>query len=132
MSSATENPRQEKAVILMESGVKPVDVGPNQWAVESESGLGTTYVVEKDEGMWLCTCRDFEFRGGECKHILLVKLSQEQVKKTCETCKRVSNLASPWPWCDREKAHVDRNRSACDAYRHKLSKAEEVKSQIEK
>jgi hypothetical protein len=42
------------------------------WKVKSKS-TGETYYVALDEKKWSCTCKHFQFRGTECKHIALVK-----------------------------------------------------------
>jgi hypothetical protein len=71
-----DDKRQLKAIALLESGVMPVAVGmsPHKWIVGSERDPQTSYVVEDAGGMWLCECPDFCYRGGLCKHILLVRL----------------------------------------------------------
>jgi len=44
------------------------------WAVRSTRQLGAIYSVTQDVfGDFSCTCPDFQFRGGTCKHIKKVK-----------------------------------------------------------
>jgi hypothetical protein len=123
--SAADDPRQEKALHLHENGVAPVEVSPTTWTVISESDPSMTYVVEDMGGMWVCECADFAFRGGNCKHILLVKLSL----KTCASCLCSRNPSAPYLYCKRERAHFQHTHT-CNAYRPKLSKAEEVTQEV--
>jgi len=55
--------------------------GNGCWLVPSQSGSGARYKVEVDGLIPTCTCKDFELREKECKHILAVRLFIEQEKK---------------------------------------------------
>ena len=47
-------------------------VKQNTWMVESQTGTGRRYIVEKQaDGSLTCTCPDFQYRDRECKHILV-------------------------------------------------------------
>jgi hypothetical protein len=37
--------------------------------VSSQSGNGSYHVVFTTEFGWTCSCQDFTYRGGKCKHI---------------------------------------------------------------
>jgi len=42
--------------------------------------MGQEYQVQKSKelGSWLCSCADFVYRGGECKHVIAVKQKLQQ------------------------------------------------------
>ena len=45
------------------------------WVIPSTSQLNTQYEVRMcSDGSFVCTCPDFQFRGGVCKHIKKAKL----------------------------------------------------------
>ena len=45
-----------------------------EWFIRSESILNTYYTITRDSaGVFSCTCPNFQFRGGRCKHINKVK-----------------------------------------------------------
>ena len=52
-----------------EDGAKPV----REVAVPSASGPGTYTVREFADRWWTCTCKFFEHRQVDCKHIVRVK-----------------------------------------------------------
>jgi uncharacterized Zn finger protein len=53
-----------------------------EWSVRSESTLNTFYIVTRDSaGVYSCTCPNFQFRGGVCKHINKVKMRIEGKKQ---------------------------------------------------
>jgi hypothetical protein len=56
------------------------------WLVPSQHELGTS-VYEVVLGRWgeSCECRDFEFRGEACKHILAATISRAKTA-TCNGC----------------------------------------------
>jgi len=43
------------------------------WDIKSDSSDTKYRVTEKEDGSWTCTCKSFEFRKVECKHIRTVK-----------------------------------------------------------
>lgn len=63
--------RLEKArAIVQTAKVRQQD---GAWLVPSQHIRGTGYVVTPaPQGGYTCTCRDFEFRRQQCKHILAV------------------------------------------------------------
>lgn len=68
--------RMKRAVEGLECGA--IQVSPyteGRWVVYSSNGEGEKeYVVEKRSSKYVCTCPDYQKRGGECKHIFAVKL----------------------------------------------------------
>ena len=44
------------------------------WTVRSKTSLGPVYTVTLVDDTFSCTCPDFQFRGGTCKHIKKVKM----------------------------------------------------------
>ena len=50
----------------------------NVWWVFSETKPGQYYIVKEDGS---CTCPDFNFRGGECKHAIAVELRESVVQE---------------------------------------------------
>lgn len=52
---------------------KPMPLnGGRAWAVPT-SQPGKYHIVQQlESAAWDCTCLDFHFRGGTCKHILLI------------------------------------------------------------
>jgi hypothetical protein len=44
------------------------------WAIRSETQQEVRYLVTLDDAAFFCTCPDFQFRGGDCKHIKKVKM----------------------------------------------------------
>jgi predicted nucleic acid-binding Zn finger protein len=49
-----------------------------QWWVYSETKPEQFYVVNEDGS---CTCPDFQFRGGECKHAIAVEIRYSVVQE---------------------------------------------------
>jgi hypothetical protein len=70
--------------------------GAGYW-VESECDPNKEYwVVPCDFGVWVCNCKDFQQRGGPCKHALAVQLFQ-----MCEQREQADNvIAFPTPTLD--------------------------------
>ena len=57
---------------------------PKTWTVRSKTSFGTAYTVSLDDDTFSCTCPDFQFRGGTCKHIRKIKMriaAEEQKNK---------------------------------------------------
>lgn len=44
-----------------------------EWFVRSQTELGVSYKVSLVNDSFSCTCPDFQFRGGQCKHIRKAK-----------------------------------------------------------
>jgi hypothetical protein len=49
-----------------------------QWWVFSETKPEKFYVVKEDGS---CTCKDYKFRGGECKHAIAVEIRYSVVQE---------------------------------------------------
>ena len=65
--------RASRAAEMPDNGV--VQLYPGYWHVRSQRGKGV-YVVTRtgpSSGPYSCTCPDYTYRGGECKHIKLVR-----------------------------------------------------------
>ena len=69
--------RTEKAQLLYDGGVRPVDVCKGLWTVPGSQG---EYEVTKDSnGTFNCSCPDSLYRshqGESCKHVLLIIMSE--------------------------------------------------------
>lgn len=50
----------------------------NMWLVPSQSGIQEKYSVALNEEKPQCTCRDYEFRNENCKHIFAVQYTVER------------------------------------------------------
>src|SRR6266404_789674 len=50
----------------------------NMWLVPSQSGIPEKYSVALNEEKPQCTCRDYEFRNENCKHIFAVQYTIER------------------------------------------------------
>jgi hypothetical protein len=48
------------------------------WLVPSQSGIQEKYSVTMNEGQSECSCRDYEFRNANCKHIFAVQYTIER------------------------------------------------------
>jgi hypothetical protein len=119
----TDDKRLRKAQELHANGVTPVAVGPNKWSVGSECNPQVTYVVENNEDFWLCECPDFMVRGRECKHILLVQLTERRQNKgrKCDKCLEARHngpaefSAGQHVWCNHSKTLVEpETKGDCD------------------
>jgi len=79
------------ATIVAVRRIEPTASG-TYW-VQSECDPSREYWVcpLPEFGLWRCTCKDFQQRGGPCKHALAVQLLQE-----CEQRERADNVI-PFP-----------------------------------
>jgi Transposase len=68
-----------KAIASQSDNIKKVD--DHSFKVKSQSGHGYYDVKETQFGM-TCTCKDFQNRGGKCKHILATKYYLEIERET--------------------------------------------------
>ena len=91
---APSDKRQQKAQELLEHGVAPIEICPHKWTVASERDPQTKYVVEDIGGMWIYECPDFCYRGGLCKHILLVRLSLSSEGPQRKEVKKMIDVAT--------------------------------------
>ena len=72
--------REERGKVIAENGnVKKV--ASNSFKVKSQSGNGIYEVKSTKEGM-TCTCPDFVYRGGKCKHIQATRYYLQVEKDT--------------------------------------------------
>jgi hypothetical protein len=109
---------------LHAAGVRPADTGPNKWSVSSERDPATVYEVENLDGMWVCTCPDFAYRGGLCKHIILCQLSRSSGSdkpRPCDSCIEARHngpaaySAGCHVWCNHTKSLVEpEKKESCE------------------
>ena len=112
----TEDRRQQKAQEFYEQGVRPVEIGRDVWTVQGSGA--EPYEIRHDDGYFSCSCPDFAIRGFQCKHILLVRLSQtvesdDQSKSKCDHCIEARHYGpaafscGAHVWCEHSKALVE-------------------------
>ena len=81
MTTKQKMTRTEKAQLLYDGGVRPVDVCKGLWTVPGSQG---EYEVTKDsKGTFNCSCPDSLYRshqGESCKHVSLVIMSEAASK----------------------------------------------------
>lgn len=77
------NLREEKGKAIADQGDQIKKVGENSFKVKSQSGNRTYEVKNSITGM-TCTCPDFVYRGGKCKHIMATRYYLEVEKDTPE------------------------------------------------
>jgi transposase len=73
--------REERGKAIADQGDQIKMVNDRSFKVRSQSGNGFYEVKETNSGM-TCTCPDFMYRGGKCKHILATKYYLEVQKET--------------------------------------------------
>ena len=73
--------RDERGKAIADHGDQIRKVNDNSFRVKSQSGNGFYEVKENNSGM-TCTCPDYVYRGGKCKHILATKYYLEVQKET--------------------------------------------------
>jgi len=73
--------RDLRGKAIAEQGDQIKKVGANSFKVKSQSGKGVYEVRETKDGI-TCTCPDFIYRGGRCKHIAATKYYLEVEKDT--------------------------------------------------
>lgn len=69
----TTDTRMNKAKKMYNSGMRAYPAAENMWYVKGSKG-DVYSVARKGDEDFSCTCTDFTIRGGNCKHIYLVKL----------------------------------------------------------
>jgi hypothetical protein len=68
--------RAERALALFEErGSLVRSVAADTFEVPSCGMIGKRYVVRYGGGLESCTCKDFEFNGGSCKHLICVGIA---------------------------------------------------------
>ena len=80
MITAT-NPREERGKAIADQGNQIKKVNDHSFKVKSQSGSGFYEVKATKDGM-TCTCPDFVYRGGKCKHIAATRYYLEVQKET--------------------------------------------------
>lgn len=75
--------RAEKAKAIAKQGNQIKKINDRHFKVKSQSG-NKVYEVKDTEFGITCTCPDFAYRGGKCKHILATKYYLEVQKETPE------------------------------------------------
>jgi len=73
--------REERGKAIASQPDQIKKVNDHAFKVKSQSGSGYYEVKETQYGM-TCTCKDFQNRGGKCKHILATKYYLEVEKET--------------------------------------------------
>lgn len=73
--------REERGKEIAENGNQIKKVNDNSFKVKSQSGKGAYEVKATPNGM-TCTCPDFVYRGGKCKHIQATRYYLEIEKDT--------------------------------------------------
>ncbi len=79
---ASEQMRVVRGYAIISKGDTPKKIGKETYTVPSQSGNGE-YTITKN-GIWECSCPDFQNRHKHCKHINAVKLFQEIQNKVKE------------------------------------------------
>jgi hypothetical protein len=115
--------RADRARVLFNEGVRPVENGRDSWSVQGSS----VYEVRCDDGLWSCSCFDFSMRGAECKHIMLVKLCVSKTKfkppaaAKCDRCIEARHggpaefSAGLHVWCSHTRALVEpQKKETCE------------------
>ena len=83
------NKRLLRGAQMIEKGVEPKQLSQNRFEIPSQS-KDLNYIVTCYANSWSCTCPDYQFRHGTCKHIHAVLLWQKLSKKLEEDHKEKS------------------------------------------
>jgi hypothetical protein len=81
MIPATESRRDARGKEIAIKGNQIKKVNVHSFKVKSQSGKGVYEVKQTKDGM-TCTCLDFLYRGGRCKHIASIRYYLEVEKDT--------------------------------------------------
>jgi hypothetical protein len=93
------------AMIVALRQIEQAMAGPGAWWVQSESDPTTEYyVVALPSGRYSCTCKDYQQRGGPCKHGLAVVL-----RAACEDRER-GDTPPPTPLAFPTRCYGDEDR----------------------
>lgn len=98
--------REERGlVIAATSKIEKNQLG--MWKVPSQSGNGTSYVVNLDHGHPFCSCPDFE-KGNVCKHIHAVEyvVKRETKADGTETLTQSVKVTCTQEWHDYDDAQM--------------------------
>jgi hypothetical protein len=86
--------REMSARRMIRNGIRPELIcnNPETWRILAEGGE-RMHIVTNFEGRYNCTCEDYRYHGGvlECKHINVVKMSQNGYFPTRNTTSIASN-----------------------------------------
>jgi hypothetical protein len=92
MTTNITNFRQNNGLLLLKQGNIIVNK-EGSYIVKSQTLANKQYIVELLGTVWVCSCRDFEYRRIECcKHINAVKLwrfrgiKEAQTRSFCRGC----------------------------------------------
>ncbi len=77
--------RVERGRQLWEEHAEDIRFEHGAWLVPSGSDLTSVYEVVLGRKGEFCECRDFEFRGESCKHILAATITHAKTA-TCSGC----------------------------------------------
>jgi transposase len=80
-SDKSVNPRKARGKAIADQGDQIKKVADNSFKVKSQSGNGFYEVKSTKMGM-TCTCPDFVYHGGRCKHIMATRYYLEVEKDT--------------------------------------------------
>jgi transposase len=80
-SDESINPRKARGKAIADQGDQIKKVSDNSFKVKSQSGGGFYDVKSTKSGM-TCTCPDFVYHGGRCKHIMATRYYLEVEKDT--------------------------------------------------
>ncbi len=75
------NPREARGKAIADQGNQVEKVNDTLYKVKSQSGSGC-YEVKKTKNGPTCTCPDFLYRGGKCKHIMATRYYLQIEKDT--------------------------------------------------
>ena len=78
---ATESRRDARGKEIAAKGDQIKKVSDYSFKVKSQSGKGVYEVKETKDGM-TCSCPDFLYRGGRCKHIASIRYYLQVEKDT--------------------------------------------------
>jgi transposase len=78
---ATESRRDARGKEIADQGNQIKRINDHSFKVKSQSGKGVYEVKQTKDGM-ACTCPDFTYRGGRCKHIASIRYYLEVEKDT--------------------------------------------------
>ena len=81
--NASQQMRIVRGYAIISKGDTPKQIGKETFTIPSQSGNGN-YTVSKN-GIWRCTCPDYESRKLDCKHINAVKFYLDFQKKLKQT-----------------------------------------------
>lgn len=100
--------RKARSELMIESGLKPVIDGFNEYLIPSQTDKGKKYKVTIKNGWYSCECPDNK-EGNLCKHILFLKTHLAIKFKELEAHKNVI-IGVPCPHCESHEIQKDGTR----------------------